>query len=364
MDSILLVDTSYPINTRNVRFLASFRNNFKDVHCVTWNRDTRIVATKDEWMAIYSKKSEYGKPILKMMNLLGYYCFLFKYNRCNHPRILVASHWDTLVLCALLKSRNQILIYENLDIPTSSYRIVRVILKCIENLALLRTDVITFASRFYLDLYSSFKGEKFVIENKLLTKVENKVVSRDVLCTKKLRISYIGNIRYLDILCNLIDAVGGEEDIDLQIHGDGPDFKNILERSQSYNNVHLTGRYDYSNISLLYEKSDVVWAAYPSEDYNVKYAISNKFHESIAYGVPCIFSDNTKLSEYVEIHNLGYIVNPYNVSDIKSLLLELFKDKESYMKKCKSLVLLKSQEKDWEDELKPFIRYLSSIMRT
>ena len=34
----------------------------------------------------------------------------------------------------------------------------------------------------------------------------------------------------------------------------------------------------------------MVWAAYPNKDYNVKYAISNKFFESLVYEKPTFFS--------------------------------------------------------------------------
>ena len=89
-------------------------------------------------------------------------------------------------------------------------------------------------------------------------------------------------------------------------------------------NVFFTGKYLYENVTQLYHNSDVVWAAYPNKDFNVVYAISNKFHESLYVGIPCIYSDQTKLAELVKEKNIGFVVNPYDISSIKNLFSNIY----------------------------------------
>lgn len=92
-------------------------------------------------------------------------------------------------------------------------------------------------------------------------------------------------------------------------------------------NVTFTGEYKYEDVVKLYHQSDIVWAAYPNKDYNVVYAISNKFHESSYVGIPCIYSDHTKLADFVEEKEIGLVVNPYDTNKIKALFSRIYDSK-------------------------------------
>ena len=68
MNKILLVDTSYPINTRNIRILSSLKdnNNNDSVKFATWNRDNRDIENEHSEMFIFNKVSKYGNPLSKL----------------------------------------------------------------------------------------------------------------------------------------------------------------------------------------------------------------------------------------------------------------------------------------------------------
>lgn len=362
LSHLLLIDSSYPINTRNKKIIFSLKQAFPhlSISFITWNRDGRTVADADKGVPIYNKKSDYGKAFQKLMNLWGYFHFLKSYNEKKTPQIIIASHWDMLLLASFLKKKEQILIYENLDIPTSGNKLVLFILKRIEAFSLRKTDAIIFASRFFEALYKHFEGRKIVIENKPLahnTTTCLQVVEKSGV----LVISYIGLVRYADILKNLIDAVKNNNSIMLYIHGEGQDSEELMNYAANYSNVRFTGRFEQTDLPRLYSCSDVVWAAYPNKDYNVKYAISNKFHESIEYKVPCIYSNNTKLGDFVERNHIGLVVDPYSVHGIKVMVHSLVQNK-TILKRLKNNLFHYSQtEKKWNEEFCILEQYIKSL---
>ncbi len=359
----LLIDSSYPINTRNVKIVDTL-NSFSNMFCsfITWNRDGRPINSKDKDSPIYNKKAGYGKLMKKLVSLIGYYRFLKCYNQKKMPEILIASHWDMLLLAILMKKNGQLLIYENLDIPTHENLWVLGILRNIEKWALKKADAIVFASRFFADLYPDFDKPQFVLENKPLS-VSSICELKYGGLKKPFTVSFIGAVRYGDILVNLMEAIRGDNEIQLYIHGEGADLNRLMTFSMGSSNIHFTGRYEVDQLPKLYMTSDIVWAAYPNKDFNVKYAISNKYHESIQYCVPCIYAEHTRLGDFVKEHNLGYVVNPYSVEDIRECIDYIKNTPEQLYRTRECLKRYIDKEKTWKEQFLPFYQYLISMMK-
>ena len=359
--SFLLVDSFYPINTRNVKIAESIEKlyNKSKVDIVAWNRENRKIQDKHQNYHIYNKYSPAGKLFLKLINLYYFAKFVKNINNELKSKILIASHWEVLFLLSLFKRKEQILIYENLDIPTARYSFVLKILQHIEKIALKKTDAIFFASRFFYPLYDFYKGEKFILENKPIKNIVHNKICR---CRNTdFVISYIGNVRYLPIMKNLIDAVKDIHYIKLMIHGDGASLNDLKEYSKHCTNVYFTGRYEVEKLPQLYENTDIVWAVYPNDDYNVKYAISNKFHESLMYHKPCIYANRTELGDYVENNSLGWTVNPYCSKSIKELITSIYNNPTILFNIKKNLEQEFSKAKTWEEDLQPIISYINKI---
>ena len=341
------MDSSYPINTRNLKIIETLKKHYtnSEISVVAWNRDCRPFKNEGKYL-LYEKKSEPGKKILKLMNLWGYYRFVKRVNQQNSYHIVIASHWDMLLLASSCKRKGQILVYENLDIPTYSCKYVLNLLQFIERICLKKVDLMIFASRFFSPLYKNYSIRKVVLENKPINPPSNVEIKKNY--AKPIRISYIGLVRYFNIIKNLVDVVRNKENIQLYIHGEGPDLERLIKYTGYCKNIVFTGRYEPSKIPELYLSSDIVWAAYPNKDYNVKYAISNKFHESIVYGVPCIYAENTELGKFVNINNIGFTVDPYNINDIQNVIYGL--DSDKYKEILQNIEAFQKQEKKWNDE--------------
>lgn len=347
---ILLVDESYPLNTRNSKILESLSQFYPgcSVHVVTWDRAGDFAsgrAGEGAWhWHLYTRLAAYGNKLQKLTGMFGFRSFCSRVVRELSPDVVIASHWNNLLMLPALDYRRQMLIYENLDAPTGPAS-VRLVLRCIERFYMKRAALTIHASRFYTSIYPSC-FRQIVLENKPVIDAGAVPYSPAI----PLRIAYLGNIRYLEILKNLADAVRGDSRFCLYYHGGGPDFSTLQEYVAGEANIHITGPYQYKEIETLYSQADVIWAAYPNKDFNVRYAISNKFHESIAYAIPAIYADNTCLGEYVADKGLGFRVNPYCVEDIRALLVEMADNRENLMATHETLKRHSAEETSWSED--------------
>lgn len=359
MKKILVVDASYPINTRTQRFVDSLIEEFgkESVRAVAWNRDGHEVKHKD--YLIYNCRAAYANKIQKLFGLVGFRKFLKVAVENFRPDILLASHWDCLYISAGVIDKSTKLIYENLDVPTAQENI-RKLLKKIEGRALKKTTAITLASRFYKDEYISFPGECLVVENKQPCADQVTITPRPV--SEHLNLSYIGGVRYANVLKNAVDAIRSLNNVTFHIFGGGVDLPEIEDYAQGMNNIVFHGPYNYKDIAQIYQQTDLVWAVYPSNDHNVKYAISNKYHECLHYGIPGVFAKGTCLADMVNQKKAGFTVDCYSVEDIRNTLVHIADNPEILIETKLALNELKATENDnWEEEIAPFIAYIKSL---
>lgn len=348
-----VIDCSIPINTRNQKIINSLKSEFKDsdIHVITWNREG-LNLTEDRFFHAYEKKATYADAKAKLKGLLGFRKYIHNTLEQINPNVIIASHWSNLMLVADAKKPNQILIYENLDIPTGSFP-VRQISRAIENWCLRKVDLIIHASRFFRPLYKQ-SVLQFVIENKPVFEPDRKKTPTG----KPLKVAFVGSVRYKDILMNLVDALKNNEDFELYFHGSGEDLDSMKEYCKDNKNVFFTGKYNYSQIVSLYHQADVIWAGYPNKDYNVVYAISNKFHESLYVGVPCVYSINTELASFVKSNNIGFVVDPYNANDIKTLFNEIASGEIDIEAVKKSMEEFQANESSWEKDFQQLVNFI------
>lgn len=355
---ISLIDDSFPINTRNQKILDSLSKHYGAelrLSIVTWDR-THSYTEPREGYYVYQKDSAYGNKTRKLLNLWGYRRFCHTTICELKPDVVIASHWNNLMMVPRLDRHHQKLIYENLDVPTETF-ILRKITTAIEHWHLRRVDLTVHASRFFTKLYSP-RLPQIVLENKptcALPTLQEKTFHTP------LRIAFIGLLRYRDILSTLIDAVRDDARFQLFFHGDGHARAYLEDYAKGVSNVAFTGRYSYDDIPRLYEQTDILWAAYPNKDFNVKYAISNKFHESLAFGTPAIYADNTCLGDYVVENHVGMAVDPYSAEAIRSLLNSLYNHPDELRLMSADMMRFNTTQTTWEEDFEDFTLHLSSL---
>lgn len=353
---IVLIDTSIPINTRNMKIIESLQKHYSnsEITVITWNRDN-YSEDIPSYYRVYNQEAEYGNPAQKLLKLLGFKKFLRKELIHIQPDVIVVSHWDSLLLTPSDLKSKPMLIYENLDLPTGN-AIIRKPIQWLETLKLKKAHLIVHASRFFKELYP-IDIPQIILENKS-TFAFDKVEPEQ---RERLSLAYIGTVRYRDILENFLNAATLFSSIDVKVFGDGQDLKYLKGKFEN-KNVSFHGSYKFAEIPFIYAKSDVVWAAYPNKDFNVIYAISNKLHESLACGVPCIFANNTKLGDFVQDNKIGFTVDPYSVDSIKELISSIIANKEKLPEYRKSITAFGNKELTWDEDFKELVSQINTFI--
>lgn len=356
MKKILIIDGIYPINTRNKRIIESLKTECEVKFCA-WNREN--IEVKDIENFIYSSNEGYGNKIKKLLGMKNYLRFIKQTIEKYNPEIVIASQWDMLLLTIFSNFKGKI-VYENLDLPTSSNKLILKTLLLIEKLMLKKINGIIYASRFFIPLYEKYNIKNLLLENYPLKEINEKKF--EIVERKKIKISFIGGLRYFDTMKNLLLATQKNKNIEVYLIGKGSEnnkFKNFIKKN-NLKNIFIIDSYKYEDIKKLYINTDLVWAVYPNKDYNVRYAISNKFFESILFEKPCFFAKNTLLGDFVEKEKIGIIIDPYNVSEIKNKINEL--DKNIILKLQNNIKEYKKNKKlYWEDNKKELLDFINII---
>lgn len=366
LQRILIIDTNYPINSRNRRIYSSLVETYgKDnVGIVAWNRKPNILSS-EEYIYIYNDESPLGKKLDKLKRLRNYSKFIQNQVSIFNPTVIIASHWDSLMLSARYHNDGIKLIYENLDMPSGS-KPIRFLLRQIEKYCLKRTDAIVHASRFFKDYYKWFNGPQIIVENYPMVDItEEKSQPIRRLDDDTLHVVFNGGLRYAQSMINLIKAVDKIPNISVDFWGYpvGKEGQMICEAGENVENVTFHGSYNYDEIGYIMENTDVLWAVYTSTSFNVKNAISNKFHESLFYEIPGIYARDTKLGKLVDENEIGFTIDEFSIEDIRKNLLFIRDNKKKLLQKYhKKIQRYKiSQPKNWIDGFRPFLSLLDSM---
>lgn len=356
MKKSLIIDGIYPINTRNKRIIETLKKEYKIKFCA-WNRGNVEINDKENF--IYSSNEGYGNKIKKLLGMKNYLKFIKQIVKRYNPEIIIASQWDMLLLTILSGFKGKI-IYENLDLPTSSNKFILKSLLLLEKWMLSKINGIIYASRFFIPLYEKYNIKNLLLENYPLKEINEK--NFEIIKRKKIKISFIGGLRYFDTMKNLLLAIQENKNTEVYLIGKGPEnnkFKNFINEKK-LKNIFIIDSYKYEDIKKLYLNTDLVWAVYPNKDYNVKYAISNKFFESILFEKTCFFAKNTLLGDFVEKEKIGIVVEPDDVNEIRNTINEL--DQNVILELQNNIKKYKENKKlYWEDNEKELLKFINTI---
>lgn len=181
----------------------------------------------------------------------------------------------------------------------------------------------------------SLRGKAIVIENGIpeeLMEYWRRPHSPSGVSSSRIRIGFIGHVRYIPILSEFVKAVGERStDYELHIYGNGYNLQSFIELCDQFDNVVFHGKFENpEDVPRLYRHIDVGLAVYDNSDRNVQLALPNKLYESVYFGVPLIVSYGTSLWDRVSRWGVGYGVDPLvegfaerlldslSVSDIKN----------------------------------------------
>ncbi len=364
MNKLLIMDTTHPINTRTERFKATLEKKYK-VYVCSWSRNLNVNTSGLNDYFVFKTSIGYGNQIKKLLYLPLFFYFCLKVSFEVKPKIIFASHWDSL-LCAILIKLLFIgkikIIYDCLDMPTTSNSLLQKILLKTEKICIRFTNLTVFASRYFKELYPQkinnliFENypSKFILENQNLMPVWFKDKKLEDYKSKK-NIAWIGVVRYFEILENILLSIQNTDYI-FYVFGDGPDLDKLKDKVKELNmeeQVSFFGRYTSYDLEFIYGLSDLIWAAYPTNDFNAVYAISNKYFECSYFKKTPIISKCTKMAETLENNNNVILVNEYSPEEINKSILSFYKS-TSFVKYEPDLT--------WEDNENKFLKSIEEMI--
>lgn len=175
------------------------------------------------------------------------------------------------------------------------------------------------------------------IDTKLVEKYRNRKYDHD----KKIVISFIGTIRFIDQLHKIIRIFNNDNRFELLFIGSGSELLKEYCNKLGTTNVQLIGRFKREEMADFYMKTDIVMNVYGNNDPYLDYALSNKLYSAAIIGMPILVSPDTYMHEITKEYGFGLAVDldDKNVPDLvfdyyKSINWDdLFAGCDKFMKK-------------------------------
>ncbi|WP_162607673.1 glycosyltransferase family 4 protein [Massilimicrobiota timonensis] len=129
---------------------------------------------------------------------------------------------------------------------------------------------------------------------------------------QKLQITFLGAVRHYTLDKKIVDCLEKDQRFQIVYHGYGATYDKLKEYVQN-KNVIMTGKYDRKDKELLLDKADIINSFYDDSQIANKYAISNKFYDSIIYKIPLWANPKTYIGK--KSIELGIGLNSYLDAD-------------------------------------------------
>jgi glycosyltransferase involved in cell wall biosynthesis len=175
----------------------------------------------------------------------------------------------------------------------------------------------------------------------------------------------VGSVRFPETLLPLIDeslAQGAR----LDLYGGGPDLHRLQRHSHGRGEILFHGAYSYNDLPRIYREIDLLWAAYPENDVNVRYAISNKYFESLWFGVPAVFAQGTMLGAMIAREGTGFEVNATDRRAVGALLHRIRSEATLYGETRERLLEKRERivgDLSWDSQQYRFVELLEEVCR-
>ena len=170
----------------------------------------------------------------------------------------------------------------------------------------------------------------------------------EFVAAKELRVNYIGSVRDKKSLIMLMEAAKGIEGLKIGIHGMGEAYSALKKLEDQYENVEITGYYDYKrDTRRLFANTDIVYCAYNTEVPNWRNAYPIKLYESVEAGIPVLLCSGMAPEDFVKENDCGFVFE-YNVKSLRDLLIHLVENREEVEEKKINIKKLKGKY-TWEN---------------
>lgn len=323
----MILTNGFDPDPRVYKEAKSLVNMGHNVEIICWDREGRYLDKELESIdgiiiRRFFSNATYGSGYKQIFKFKVFIKEVIKYLEKNSFDALHCHDFDGLYIGYQVKKRKNIpLTYDEHDLFYMYFKnrkgllnkFISIIIQKLERRLLKKVDNHILVTDEMGKLYKNISKNVYIINN-----APSMDTFKDIEKTKshKLRIGYIGSIRYLNELKVLMDVCKSyEQKVDVIISGRGIELEELTKYSKNFNNVKITGGYTMSELEGLYKNIDITYAFYPSMISSI--SMPNKFYESIITETPIIANGFMEFGKVVKKHNLGFCI------DEKKLYTEL-----------------------------------------
>lgn len=223
----------------------------------------------------------------------------------------------------LLINRTINYIYEISDIlyGYDKFRFIRPLIKFIDRLIIKKSLLTIFTSGGFSEylLNEKEKHNTIIQPNRLDVSFQNIIrPNYNSINLNQLTFSFIGAFRYPNTIFRFAEIIGKKyPNHKFHFYGDSNLTMDVIKLSKKYENVYYYGAFkNPDDLKSIYEKIDVVVAAYDTSGLNERIAEPNKLYESLFFRKPIIVSKGTYLENQVIKYDCGYSINASEDNEI------------------------------------------------
>lgn len=118
-----------------------------------------------------------------------------------------------------------------------------------------------------------------------------------------------------------------EDNINIIICGNGPQYDNLYKKCQNINNIKLLGWCDKDELRYILMNSKIGLAPY-KDTFDFRMSVSNKFCEYSSLGLPIIITCHGYMSTIIEKNNIG--ISSDNPHEIRDYIIKLKNNEKLY----------------------------------
>lgn len=123
----------------------------------------------------------------------------------------------------------------------------------------------------------------------------------------KIRIGFIGNVRYVNENIKLINIFANDNRYLLQYFGAGAEKIEQYAKKNKIKNVVTVGRFESGDAIKYYNQIDIINNVYGNDSIGLTTALSNKLYFSIYLKIPLLVCENTYMEKIVSKYNIGFV---------------------------------------------------------
>ena len=178
-----------------------------------------------------------------------------------------------------------------------------------------------------------------------LIKSDNFVIKES---NNKVKVVYVGILQDFRFLKESADFIKKDERFEFHIGGFGKYESFFVDMAQKHKNIIFYGKLSYGQTLSLEKQCDIMLALYDPTIENHRFAAPNKFYESLMLGKPVVMVRGTGMSDVVEKHDLGVLID-YSEKDLLEGLTRLLERKNEWQTMGQKAQLIYKEKYNWDE---------------